>query len=154
MCSALASSGSILEPAGIGTVRHRRNFRHLLTEATLVAPLLPKSCSIKPIQYVRYPQNFLCPHPFLLKPCHLNGRTAYMTDNTSIVTPCLLHKDFKGFIWYILIPICRKLLSKILFHYLCFINSDITWLQVLKSVSAYIQFFHWKCGPKLLVLLA
>jgi len=35
---ALASSGSILEPAGIGSIRHRGSFSQLLTEATPIAP--------------------------------------------------------------------------------------------------------------------
>jgi len=38
---ALASSGSVLEPAGIGCMRHAGSFSQLLTEATLIAPLLP-----------------------------------------------------------------------------------------------------------------
>ena len=33
MGSALGSGGSILEPAGIGSVRHRGSFQQLLTEA-------------------------------------------------------------------------------------------------------------------------
>jgi len=41
---ALASSGSVLEPAGTGSVGHGRSFLKLLTEATPVAPLLPKPC--------------------------------------------------------------------------------------------------------------
>ena len=36
--SALASGGSVLEPAGIGSIRHRGSFWDLLTEATPVAP--------------------------------------------------------------------------------------------------------------------
>jgi len=46
----LASSGSILEPAGTGSVRHRGSFQQLLTEATPVASPLPKPCSANPIQ--------------------------------------------------------------------------------------------------------
>ena len=58
---AMASSGSVLEPAGIGSVGHRRIFPQLLTEATHVALLLPKPCCAKPIQ--------LLPKK---KPCSLN----------------------------------------------------------------------------------
>lgn len=50
------SSGSILGPDGIGSVRHRGNFWHLLTEFTHVVPPLPKSCCINPIQ--------VCSHSF------------------------------------------------------------------------------------------
>jgi len=46
---ALARSGSILERAGIGSIRHRGSFWQLLTEATPVAPLLPKPCHTNPI---------------------------------------------------------------------------------------------------------
>jgi len=38
MGSALASSGSSLEPAGIGTIGHAGSFWQLLAEATPVAP--------------------------------------------------------------------------------------------------------------------
>jgi len=38
MALALSSGGSLLEPAGIGSVRHRGSFQQLLTEATPVAP--------------------------------------------------------------------------------------------------------------------
>lgn len=41
MDSALASSGSLWEAAGIGSVGHRGSFWHLLQEATVVAPTLP-----------------------------------------------------------------------------------------------------------------
>jgi len=50
MGSALASGGSILEPAGIGSIKHRRIFLQLLREATLVALLLPKPCHVNPVQ--------------------------------------------------------------------------------------------------------
>ncbi|KAM9590835.1 uncharacterized protein ACIBXB_005885 [Morphnus guianensis] len=39
---ALASSGSVLEPAGIGSVGHRGSFSQLLTEATPVTPPPPR----------------------------------------------------------------------------------------------------------------
>jgi len=39
---ALASTRSILEPAGTGSTRHGGSFSQLLTEATPIAPLLPK----------------------------------------------------------------------------------------------------------------
>ena len=51
MGSALAGGGSISEPAGIGSVRHRGSFWQLLTEATPAAPPLPKPCHTDPIQY-------------------------------------------------------------------------------------------------------
>jgi len=38
MGSAFASSGSLLELAGTGSVGHRRGFEELLTEAIFVAP--------------------------------------------------------------------------------------------------------------------
>jgi len=41
MGSALASSRSVLEPAGIGSIGHQGSFQHLLTEATPVAPSPP-----------------------------------------------------------------------------------------------------------------
>lgn len=48
MGSALASDGSVLEPASVGSVRHRESFKHLLTEATPVtSPLLPITCPCK-----------------------------------------------------------------------------------------------------------
>jgi len=40
----LASGGSISEPAGTGFIRHGGSFLQLLTEATPIAPLLPKPC--------------------------------------------------------------------------------------------------------------
>jgi len=46
---ALVSGGSILEPAGTGSIRHRGSFWQLLTEATPVAPLLPKPCCSNPV---------------------------------------------------------------------------------------------------------
>jgi len=42
--SALASSGSILEPSGTGAMGHRGSFQQLLTEAPPCSPLLPKPC--------------------------------------------------------------------------------------------------------------
>jgi len=47
---ALASIGSVLEPAGTGSVRCRGSFSQLLTEATSIAPLLPKPCHANPEQ--------------------------------------------------------------------------------------------------------
>jgi len=41
---ALASGGSVLEPAGTGFIRHGGSFSQLLTEATPIAPPLPKPC--------------------------------------------------------------------------------------------------------------
>ena len=49
---ALGSGGSVLEPADIGSVGHRGSFHQLLTEATSVAPSLPKPCHASPIQMV------------------------------------------------------------------------------------------------------
>jgi len=49
---ALAISGFVLELAGVGSVRHGGSFSHLLTEATLIAPLLPKPCHANPQQAV------------------------------------------------------------------------------------------------------
>ncbi|KAM9647659.1 uncharacterized protein ACIBXB_011011 [Morphnus guianensis] len=49
--SALASSGSVSEPAGMGSLKHRGSFQQLLTEAAPVTPApLPKPCHTKPIQ--------------------------------------------------------------------------------------------------------
>jgi len=46
----LASSTSVLEPAGIGSIRHRGSFSQLLTEATSTAPpALPKPGHTNPI---------------------------------------------------------------------------------------------------------
>jgi len=45
---ALASSGSILELAGTGSIRHGGSFSQLLTEATPIAPPLPKPCHTNP----------------------------------------------------------------------------------------------------------
>jgi len=39
---ALASGGSILEPAGTQFIKHGGSFQQLLTEATPIAPQLPK----------------------------------------------------------------------------------------------------------------
>ena len=50
--SALPSSGSVLEPAGIGSVGHRGSFQQLLTEATPVTLMLPKPCHTNPIQHL------------------------------------------------------------------------------------------------------
>jgi len=47
---ALASSGSVFELAGAGFIRHEGSFLQLLTEATPIAPLLPKPCHTNPIQ--------------------------------------------------------------------------------------------------------
>ena len=48
MGSALASSGSLLEPAGIGSIRHRGSFWQFLTEATPVTPPATKTLPHKP----------------------------------------------------------------------------------------------------------
>jgi len=45
---ALASGGSVLEPAGTGFIRHGGSFSQLLTEATPIAPRLPKPCHANP----------------------------------------------------------------------------------------------------------
>jgi len=45
---ALASGGSVLEPAGTGFTRHGGSFLQLLTEVTPIAPLLPKPCHANP----------------------------------------------------------------------------------------------------------
>jgi len=45
---ALASGGSVLEPAGTGCIRHGGSFSQLLTEATPMAPPLPKPCHANP----------------------------------------------------------------------------------------------------------
>jgi len=45
---ALASGGSVSEPAGTGFIRHRGSFSQLLVEATPIAPPLPKPCHINP----------------------------------------------------------------------------------------------------------
>jgi len=47
--SFMASSGSILEMAGTGSVGHKGIFQQLLTEANPVAPPLPKPYHINPI---------------------------------------------------------------------------------------------------------
>ena len=47
---ALVSSRSVLEPAGAGFIRHRGSFSQLLTEATSIAPPLPKPCHTNPKQ--------------------------------------------------------------------------------------------------------
>jgi len=49
MGSALASRGSVLEPAGIASIGHRGSFWQLLTEATPVAPTPQKPCHANPI---------------------------------------------------------------------------------------------------------
>jgi len=49
---ALASNRSILELAGSGSVRHEGSFSQLLTEATVVAPPLPKTCHANPLHYL------------------------------------------------------------------------------------------------------
>jgi len=48
---ALASGRSVLEPAGTGSIRHGGSFSQLLTEATPVAPPLPKSYHANPEQH-------------------------------------------------------------------------------------------------------
>ena len=58
MGSALASRRSILDPAGIGSIRHGGSFWHLLTEATLAAPPLPKPCHANPIHHVLMRKDF------------------------------------------------------------------------------------------------
>jgi len=45
----LASSGSVLELAGIGSVGHGGSFGQLLTESTPVAPPLSKPCHANPV---------------------------------------------------------------------------------------------------------
>lgn len=49
MDSGLASGGSVLEPAGVGSVRHWGSFWQLLTETTPVAALLSKLCHANPL---------------------------------------------------------------------------------------------------------
>jgi len=44
--------GSVVELAGVGSVGHRGRFWQLLTEATPVAPLLPKPCHSNPLHIV------------------------------------------------------------------------------------------------------
>jgi len=44
MGSALANSGSLMEPAGISFIRHRGSFQQLLAESTPVNSPLPKPC--------------------------------------------------------------------------------------------------------------
>ena len=44
----LGSGGSVLEPASTGFIKHRGSFLQLLTEATPIAPLLPKHCHTNP----------------------------------------------------------------------------------------------------------
>jgi len=46
---ALASGGSVLEPAGVGSSGLRESFWQLLTEATPVAPLLPTPWHVNPV---------------------------------------------------------------------------------------------------------
>jgi len=48
--SALARSGSILEPAGAGFIRHGGSSSQLLAEVAPIAPLLPKPCHANPQQ--------------------------------------------------------------------------------------------------------
>jgi len=48
MALALASSESILEPAGVGSIGHGGSFWQLLTETNPVATLLPKPCYANP----------------------------------------------------------------------------------------------------------
>jgi len=48
---ALGSSGSVLEPSSTGFIRHGGSFWKLLTEATAIAPLLPKPCHANPQHY-------------------------------------------------------------------------------------------------------
>jgi len=50
---ALASGRSVLEPAGTHSVRHGGSFLQLLTEATTVAPSLPKPGHANPIHHGR-----------------------------------------------------------------------------------------------------
>lgn len=52
--SVLASSGCILQPAGIGSVGHEGTFWQLLTENPLYSPPLPKLCHATPIQLAVY----------------------------------------------------------------------------------------------------
>jgi len=49
MGSALVGDGSILEPAGIGSIGHSGSFQQLLTEATPVSPPLPPPCRTNPV---------------------------------------------------------------------------------------------------------
>jgi len=56
---ALASSRSVFELASTGSVGHRGSFQQLLTETTLVAPLLPKSCHANP-QHQVLARRFRC----------------------------------------------------------------------------------------------
>jgi len=49
---ALASGGSVLELAGIGSIGHGGSFQQLLTGSTSVAHLLPKACHANPVQIV------------------------------------------------------------------------------------------------------
>ena len=53
MGSALATGGSILGPAGTGSVQHRGSFWCLLTEATPAVSPLPNRCHINPVHDLR-----------------------------------------------------------------------------------------------------
>jgi len=46
---ALASGGSVLEPADTGSVRHRGSFQQFLAKATLAPTPLPKPCHTNPM---------------------------------------------------------------------------------------------------------
>jgi len=54
MGSASASSRSVLEAAGIGSIGHGESFWQLLTEDTPVAPWLPKPCHANPVQLLSF----------------------------------------------------------------------------------------------------
>jgi len=57
----LASSGSVLEPAGIGSIRYGESFSQLLTEATPVAPPTTKTLPRKPTTGRKIREDFLTP---------------------------------------------------------------------------------------------
>jgi len=73
MGSALASGGSVLEPAGIGSILHGGNFWQLLTEATPVAPCYqnlavlqgPNAASVQETRAI-LPARLAALHPQLL----------------------------------------------------------------------------------------
>ena len=79
--SALASSRSVLEPAGIGSIRHRGSFWQLLTEATPIAPPATKTLPRKP-NTERFLDASLCHQSLWEESCPSGnmGRMEFRTD--------------------------------------------------------------------------
>jgi len=72
---ALSRGRSILEPDGSGFIRHGGSFSQLLTEATPIAPLLPKLCHTNPQHLCN--SYFISQYKYLMEGCKEDGASLF-----------------------------------------------------------------------------